>query len=125
MKVKISIDHLITIFILLVSLDIPYINQSIPRLSVILFVLRLIILALLLIFAILNKNIPSYQYVLFLLIILFILLNTRNHGYEVTSFVKLFSAPLLLSTYVETNGNSTRIIHFLEKFLLRILCEIH
>lgn len=124
MKVKISIDHLITIFILLVSLDIPYINQSIPRLSVILFVLRLIILALLLIFAILNKNIPSYQYVLFLLIILFILLNTRNHGYEVTSFVKLFSAPLLLSTYVETNRNSTRIIHFLESTSILLLILI-
>ncbi len=127
MKIKISIQHIISLVILLISFDIPYIYQVAPASLNILFYLRITAIISLVFWSIVaQKKMVSGFYCLFILLICWILFVTYKNGFTVNSFLKLVASPLLLCTYIETNRNSKSILYILEsaKLILFILISI-
>ncbi|HFI0518753.1 TPA: hypothetical protein ACGOXH_002063, partial [Streptococcus suis] len=127
MKIKISIQHIISLVILLISFDIPYISQVAPASLNILFYLRITAIISLVVWSIVtHKKMVSGFYCLFILLICWILFETYKNGFAVNSFLKLVASPLLLCTYIETNRNSKSILYILEsaKLILFILISI-
>lgn len=127
MKIRISIQHIISLVILLISFDIPYISQVAPASLNILFYLRITAIISLVIWSIVTqRKMVSSFYCLFILLICWILFVTYKNGFSINSFLKLVASPLLLCTYIETNRNSKSILYFLEsaKLILFILISI-